>query len=101
MSDALCRLATGGAFATRKLYTDDEEATLKAENPMILNGIGAFAVRPDLIDRSVFVKLSRIGPGKRRLKREIMSAFEALHPEILGALLDAVVTGLQRRDAVK
>ena len=101
MSDALCRLATGGAFATRKLYTDDEEATLKAENPMILNGIGAFAVRPDLIDRSVFVTLSRIGEGKRRLKREIMSAFEALHPEILGALLDAVVTGLQRRDAVK
>lgn len=101
MSDALCRLATGGAFATRKLYTDDEEATLKAENPMILNGIGAFAVRPDLIDRSVFVTLSRIGEGKRRLKREIMSAFKALHPEILGALLDAVVTGLQRRDAVK
>ncbi len=29
LSDALCRLATGGSFAVRQLYTDDEEVCLK------------------------------------------------------------------------
>ena len=29
LSDALCRLATGGSFAVRQLYTDDEEAFSK------------------------------------------------------------------------
>ena len=30
LSDALCRLATGGGFATRQLYTDDEETLFDA-----------------------------------------------------------------------
>jgi hypothetical protein len=30
LSDALCRLASGGSFAVRRLYTDDEEVLFKA-----------------------------------------------------------------------
>jgi hypothetical protein len=30
LSDALCRLASGGSFAVRQLYTDDEEVLFKA-----------------------------------------------------------------------
>src|SRR4029079_430679 len=33
LSDALCRLATGGSFAVRQLYTDDEEVLFKASRP--------------------------------------------------------------------
>src|SRR5947199_265451 len=29
LSDALCRLASGGSFAVRRLYTDDEEYSFK------------------------------------------------------------------------
>jgi hypothetical protein len=28
ISDALCKLSTGGGLATRRLFTDDEEAVL-------------------------------------------------------------------------
>ena len=39
LSDALCRLATGGGFSTRELYTHDEEKLFDAQRPVILNGI--------------------------------------------------------------
>src|ERR1035437_3687067 len=53
ISDALCRLATGGGFSTRGLYTDDEEKLFNAMRPIILNGIEDFVTRPDLGDRSI------------------------------------------------
>ena len=36
LSDALCRLATGGGFSTRQLYSDDEEKIFAAMRPTIL-----------------------------------------------------------------
>ena len=38
ISDTLCRLATGGSFAVRQLYTDQDEVLLDAVRPVILNG---------------------------------------------------------------
>jgi hypothetical protein len=38
LSDVLCRLATGGSFAVRQLYTDDEEVLFEAARPILLNG---------------------------------------------------------------
>src|SRR3974390_1571032 len=38
LSDALCRLATGGSFAVRQLYTDDEEGLFEESPPILLNG---------------------------------------------------------------
>jgi hypothetical protein len=43
LSDALCRLATGGGFSTRELYTDSEEVLFDAQRPAILNGIEELA----------------------------------------------------------
>ena len=42
LSDTLCRLATGGGFAVRQLYTDQDEVLFDATRPMILNGIEDF-----------------------------------------------------------
>ena len=51
LSDAMCRLSTGGGFQTRELYTDRDEIILDATRPIILNGIDTLAHRPDLADR--------------------------------------------------
>src|SRR5207253_9109386 len=48
LSDALCRLSTGGGFATRELYTDSEEVIFDAQRPVILTGIEEVATRSDL-----------------------------------------------------
>src|SRR5262249_44830950 len=39
LSDALCRLATGGGFSCRQLYTDAEEVIFDAMRPVLLTGI--------------------------------------------------------------
>jgi hypothetical protein len=98
LSDALCRLATGGGLRTRTLYTDTEETIFDAQRPIILNGIESLATRGDLVDRSVTINLSPIEPEQRREESEFWLDFEAARPRILGALLDVIVGGLRKID---
>ena len=100
MSDALCRLATGGGFATRKLYSDDEEQIFNSVKPIILNGIGNYITRPDLADRSISVTLKTIKSSNRRSEQRFWEDFEKARPKILGALLTAVSHGLRNVDKI-
>jgi hypothetical protein len=77
LSDAFCRLATGGGFATRMLYTDHDEVLIDATRALILNGIEDFVARPDLADRTVFINLTPIANRDRRAEAELHAAFEA------------------------
>jgi len=95
-SDTLCRLATGGGFAVRQLYSDQDEVLFDAARPVILNGIEEIVTRPDLADRAVFLTLEPIPEENRRPEAELWAAFEAERPRLLGVLLDAVVEGLKR-----
>ena len=96
ISDTLCRLATGGGFATRTLFTDQDETLFSASRPIILNGIEEIVTRPDLADRSIFLTLDPIPRDRRRLEKEILAAFELDCPKIFGTLLTALSGGLQR-----
>jgi hypothetical protein len=96
ISDTLCRLATGGGFAVRQLYTDQDEVLFDATRPVILNGIEDIVERPDLADRAVFLTLQPIPEERRRPEAELWATFEVERPRILGVLLDAVVEGLRR-----
>jgi hypothetical protein len=95
LSDTLWRLATGGGFVVRQLYTDQDEVLFDATRPVILNGIEDFVTRPDLADRSLPLALGPIREECRRLEAELWAVFEAEHPRILGALPDVVVHGLR------
>ena len=90
ISDTLCRLATGGGFAVRQLYSDQDEVLFDAARPVILNGIEDIVTRPDLADRAVFLTLEPIPEERRRPEQELWAAFEAERPRLLGVLLDAV-----------
>jgi len=94
LSDALCRLSTGGGFGTRKLYSDGEEKLFSAKRPMMLNGITELATPPDLLDRSILISLPRIPDDKRRSEAGLWREFDTAKARILGALLAAVSTGL-------
>lgn len=95
ISDTLCRLATGGGFAVRQLYTDQDEVLFDAARPVILNGIEDIVTRPDLADRAVFLTLEPIPEERRRPEAELWAAFEVERARLLGVLLDAVVEGLK------
>ena len=101
MSDALCRLATGGGFATRMLYTDDEEKIFSAIRPIILNGIDDIATRGDLQERSLLVTLPAIPEERRMEEAAFWSDFEAARPRIFGALLEGVSAALRNADQVR
>src|SRR5215475_4695780 len=89
LSDALCRLATGGSFAIRRLYTDCDEILFQATRPAILNGIEDVVCRSDLADRALFLALEPIADERRRTESQLWREFELVRPQILGALLDA------------
>jgi putative DNA primase/helicase len=94
MSDALCRLSTGGGFATRQLFTDDEEILFDARRPVILNGIESVAASPDLLDRSLLVALPTIDPTSRRAEAELFAEFDQALPRLTAALYDAATYAL-------
>jgi hypothetical protein len=95
MSDALCALATGGGFAARQLYTDDEERVFDAMRPVLLNGIDDVPTRSDLIDRSLLLTLPVIDDARRRPEAELWAEFERVRPRVLGALLTAASAALR------
>jgi len=101
MSDALCRLSTGGGYAGRTLYENSSETAFYATRPIILNGIVDTAVRPDLLDRCLVIELNPISNSERRSEKAINEEFEAEWPRILGALLDAVSAALRNLPAIE
>ncbi len=101
VSDMLCRLSTGGAFSTRKLYSDRTETLLEACRPVILNGIEDLANRADLISRSIQIKLNPISNELRKSLSEIKGQFRRDQPEIFGAILDGVTEGLKHQDTIQ
>lgn len=100
LSDALCRLATGGGISRRRLYHDDAETIWSACGPVLINAITPVADRPDLLDRMIVLNLPPIPGGCRRTAREVRREFEEARPEILGALLAAVALALRDQDGV-
>jgi hypothetical protein len=94
LSDALCRLATGGGFGTRALYTNEEETVFDQMRPVILNGLDAVATRQDLLDRSMVLRLPVI--EQRLTEDQLQRRFTEVAPLILGALVEAVADGLAR-----
>lgn len=100
-SDTLCRLSTGGGFATRALYADCDETIFDASRPIILNGIDDFLTRADAADRAIVLPLQPIPESARRPESEILAEFQAARPAILCGLLDLVAGGMARLPGVR
>jgi len=101
LSDALCRLSTGGGFGTRTLYENDDETIFNAKRPIILNGIGDIASRSDLLDRALLVKLEAIPKNKRKTEREFWAEFEKEKTSIFSALVSAVSSALKNIENIR
>ncbi len=101
LSDALCRVATGGGFATRELHTNDDEMLFDAMRPTLLTAIGDIIARSDLADRAIMLELQPISGDKKMTDEAVKARWEEARPRILGALLDAMVVGMRNRGAVE
>jgi hypothetical protein len=79
LSDTLCRLTSGGAFSTRRLFTDQDEILFAAARPVILNGIED-VITPDLADRAILLMLAPIAERQRRPEHALWPEFELARP---------------------
>jgi hypothetical protein len=95
LSDALCRIATGGGFGARQLYTDTDETLFEAKRPIVINGIPDLATRPDLADRSIVLILPPIEEREKISEKTFWRAFDQQMPKLLGVLLDAMCLALR------
>jgi hypothetical protein len=93
MSDSLCCLSTGGSLGKRALYENDEEHSITAMRPAIMNGIDALTSRGDLLDRTIIIDLPVVDQKNRKSIEDIDVKFNKIRPKILGALLDITAKG--------
>lgn len=92
-SDLLCRVVTGGGTERRKLYTDAGEFILSFRRPILMNGINLPSDRPDLLDRSIVIRVSRIENPR---PEEILDAeYAAALPRLLGSVLDLLAGAMR------
>ncbi len=90
LSNALCRIATGGGFGTRQLFADEEEVIFDERRPVIVSGIEELVNRPDLQSRVIPFDLPRLTDEQRIPDATFWAAYEEARPRLLGALLDLV-----------
>jgi hypothetical protein len=80
LSDAICRLSTGGGFGTRELYTDAEEVLFDSQRPVLLNAIEEITSRGDLLDRAIVLHLPAIPEECCRPEADLWRVFELAPP---------------------
>ena len=101
LSDAFCKIATGGGFSTRALFTDEGEVVFEAVRPLLLNGIEEVVQRPDLADRAIVFNLPVIDPASRVDPQQLGEQFRLQRPVMFGVLLDLLALALARLPEVK
>jgi hypothetical protein len=95
LSDALCRVATGGGYSTRELHTNDDEVIFDVMRPVLITSVGEVIARSDLADRAVLVTLAAIPEERRKTKKAFAAELERARPRILAALLDGLSHGVR------
>lgn len=98
VSNLLCCAVTGATILRRKLYTDNEEMSLRLKNIVILNGIAPNISRNDLIERSIIIKMKSISKKARKKDWELEQEFNVLLPKFLNAIFNVLRMYLSEKD---
>ncbi len=100
-SDTLCKAVTGSGFIKREMYSDDEDIIYNLKRCMGINSINLIGTRPDLLERSLLLELSRIEPEDRKMEQDLMADFEGDLPFILGGVFDVLVKAIKIKPTIK
>jgi hypothetical protein len=96
VSDLLCRAITGMGFSKRALWTNEDDIAYSFKRAVGLNGVNIAATKPDLLHRSLIIKLEDIEDEDRRDEEDdLWPAFYQLRPHLLGFIFDTLVKVLQ------
>ncbi len=101
ISDAICRLTTGGGSSYRTLYQDESETIFQAQRLVLLNTIDDLSLRNDMVDRAIQIDCPRIDEKDRLPESEFWTNFDANEAKFLGAILFVLSKTLRELPGVK
>ena len=92
--EGMSRLATGACFTKRALFTDEDEVIFRNKGLGGFNGISLEVDAPDLLDRGLFIRLTRLPDDKAMPEDLLVKTFHAAKPGILGGIFDTLSKAL-------
>ncbi len=95
VSDMFCSASTGEGASKRALFTDDDDKVYNYKRNVGFNGINLVAIRPDLLDRLIIIKVERISEKDQITKTEMRRRIENIRPKLLGYIFDMLVKYLK------
>jgi hypothetical protein len=101
LAEGFCRLATGGAYVARKLYTNSGLSKMTAQQPVILTMVDDIIDAEDLRSRCLFIGLELLDPDKLIGEETLRQQYELLRPRLMGALFDCVSCALRNFETTK
>ncbi len=103
LSSLLCMLVTGAASANRKLFTDADQAILRAKRPIIITAIANVVTASDLLDRTLTLVLPQIPSDSRKSEYAIAQELrrDGVRGRIFGYVLNGVAAALAGHAAIK
>ncbi|KAA2282968.1 hypothetical protein [Candidatus Nitrosocosmicus sp. SS] len=94
LSDEVCKAVTGVGQTKRALYTNDEDKIYEYKHCFIFNGINVAFSEPDVLDRSIIIKLEEIDNKNRKTEEDILNEFNNLKPWILKVIFDTLAKAM-------
>ncbi len=101
ISDLISRICTGGGLSKRMLFQNDSDMIYNFQHVIALNGITQVIHKPDLLDRTLLIRLERIPDEKRATIKSVQQRFDEIKPGLLGAIFDTVAKALKFHDSIK
>ena len=86
LTDAFCRVSTGGGMSSRKLYSDDEQMVYSIQRPVVFNGIEELGERPDFLDRAIILHTKPISENSRKFSDGIWDPFNRGYNSLMGGI---------------
>lgn len=100
-SDVISRICTGGGLTKRIQYTNDDDFIYNFRHIVAINGVHQIVSKPDLLDRSILLALERIPEEKRMTEEQLWNRFNAVKPQLLGAIFSTVSGALHEYQNVQ
>lgn len=84
ISNLFCKCSTGGTNLRRTLYENTDQTIFALKSVVVLDGIDVVINSSDLIERTLFFELKKLGSNKLKTEEVLNAEFENDVPEILG-----------------
>jgi hypothetical protein len=101
LTDAFCRVSTGGGMSSRKLYSDDEEVVYSIQRPVVFNGIEELGERPDFLDRAIVLYTKPISENLRKFSDGIWDPFNRQYDSLMGGIYKLLSSVLEKLPTIE